>query len=67
MRGLIERDRPKIFFLYEPSYWHRQDLELMDAVNFFKAYGYSVQEVEFRARREVVGEIDKGQVFLATP
>jgi hypothetical protein len=39
----------------------------MDAVNFFKAYGYSVQEVEFRARREVVGEIDKGQVFLATP
>jgi hypothetical protein len=39
----------------------------MDAVNFFKAYGYSVQEVEFRSRREVVGEIDKGQVFLATP
>jgi len=26
-----------------------------------------VQEVEFRSRREVVGEIPKGQVFLATP
>ena len=67
MRGLIERDRPKIFFLYEPSYWHRQDLELMDAVKFFASHGYGVQEVEFRSRREVVGEIPKGQVFLATP
>ena len=67
MRGLIERDRPKIFFLYEPSYWQRQDLELMDAVNFFKGYGYGVQEIEFRSRREVVGEIDTGQVFLAAP
>jgi FkbM family methyltransferase len=67
MRGLIERDRPKIFFLYEPSYWHRQDLELMDAVKFFAGHGYGVQEVEFRSRREVVGEIPKGQVFLATP
>lgn len=67
MRGLIERDRPKIFFLYEPSYWQRQDLELMDAVKFFAGHGYGVQEVEFRSRREVVGEIPKGQVFLATP
>ncbi|MFM8679253.1 MAG: FkbM family methyltransferase [Alphaproteobacteria bacterium] len=67
MRGLIERDRPKIFFLYEPSYWQRQGLELMDAVRFFAGHGYGVQEVEFRARREVVGEIPKGQVFLATP
>jgi len=67
MRGLIERDRPKIFFLYEPSYWHRQNLELMDAVKFFAGHGYGVQEVEFRSRREVVGEIPKGQVFLATP
>ena len=39
MRGLIERDRPKIFFLYEPSYWHRQGLELMDAVKFFADHG----------------------------
>ncbi|MFM8681682.1 MAG: FkbM family methyltransferase [Alphaproteobacteria bacterium] len=67
MRGLIERDRPKIFFLYEPSYWQRQGLELMDAVRFFAGHGYGVQEVEFRSRREVVGEIPKGQVFLATP
>jgi len=67
MRGLIERDRPKIFFLYEPSHWQRQGLELMDAVRFFAGHGYGVQEVEFRARREVVGEIPKGQVFLATP
>ena len=67
MRGLIERDRPKIFFLYEPSYWHRQGLELMDAVKFFADHGYGVQEVEFRSRREVVGEIPMGQVFLATP
>ena len=67
MRELIGRDRPKIFFLYEPSYWHRQDLELMDAVKFFKGFGYTVHEIEFRARREVVGEIPKGQVFLATP
>lgn len=67
MRELIARDRPKIFFLYEPSYWHRQDLELMDAVKFFKGFGYTVHEIEFRARREVVGEIPKGQVFLATP
>lgn len=67
MRGLIERDRPKIFFLYEPSYWHRQDLELMDAVKFFKGFGYTVHAIEFGHRREVVGEIPKGQVFLATP
>ena len=67
MRGLIERDRPKIFFLYEPSYWHRQDLELMDAVKFFRGFGYTVHAIEFGARREVSEEIPKGQVFLATP
>jgi hypothetical protein len=39
----------------------------MDAVKFFAGHGYGVQEVEFRSRREVVGEIPKGQVFLATP
>jgi FkbM family methyltransferase len=67
MKGAIERHRPKIFFLYEPSYWHRQDLELMDAVKFFRALGYTVHAVEFGPRREVTGEIAKGQVFLATP
>jgi FkbM family methyltransferase len=67
MRELIARDRPKIFFLYEPSYWHRQDLELMDAVKFFKGFGYTVHAIEFGPRREVVAEIPKGQVFLATP
>jgi FkbM family methyltransferase len=67
MKGAIERHRPKIFFLYEPSYWHRQDLDLMDAVTFFKGYGYSVHAIEFGPRREVTGEIAKGQVFLATP
>jgi FkbM family methyltransferase len=67
MRELIARDRPKIFFLYEPSYWHRQDLELMDAVKFFKGFGYTVHAIEFGPRREVLAEIPKGQVFLATP
>jgi FkbM family methyltransferase len=67
MKGAIERHRPKIFFLYEPSYWHRQDLELMDAVKFFRALGYTVHAIEFGPRREVTGEIAKGQVFLATP
>jgi FkbM family methyltransferase len=67
MRRTIERHRPKIFFLYEPSYWHRQDLELMDAVKFFGGYGYTVHAVEFDRRREVADEIATGQVFLATP
>jgi FkbM family methyltransferase len=66
-RDTIARLRPKIFFLYEPSYWHRQNLRLMDAVGFFKQYGYTVYAVEFGPRREVTGEIDKGQVFLAAP
>jgi hypothetical protein len=39
----------------------------MDAVRFFKDFGYTVQAIEFGPRREVVGEIPKGQVFLATP
>ena len=66
-RATLERHRPKVFFLYEPSYWHRQNLNLMDAVKFFAGYGYTTYAVEFGPRREVTGEIDKGQVFLATP
>lgn len=66
-RETIQRFRPKIFFLYEPSYWHRQNLKLMDAVAFFKQYGYTTYVVEFGPRREVTEEIPKGQVFLATP
>lgn len=66
-RETIARFRPKIFFLYEPSYWHRQNLKLMDAVAFFKQYGYTTYVVEFGPRREVTEEIAKGQVFLATP
>jgi len=67
MKGAIARFRPKIFFLYEPSYWHRQDVELMDAVRFFRGFGYAVHGVEFGPRREVTADIAKGQVFLATP
>lgn len=66
-RATIERFRPKIFFLYEPAYWRRQNLTLMDAVRFFKQFGYTTETVEFGPRREVTGEIDKGQVFLAVP
>jgi FkbM family methyltransferase len=66
-RETIARLRPKIFFLYEPSYWHRQNLRLMDAVGFFKQYGYTTYAVEFGPRREVTEEIGKGQVFLAAP
>jgi FkbM family methyltransferase len=66
-RATIERYRPKVFFLYEPSYWHRQNLELLDAVKFFGTYGYKVHAIEFGPRREVTAEISKGQVFLATP
>ena len=39
----------------------------MDAVRFFHAFGYTTYAIEFGARREVTGEIDKGQVFLAVP
>lgn len=64
----LRKFRPKVFFLYEPSYWHRQGLKLADAVTFFKGLGYtSVQAVEFGPRREVAAEFDKGQVFLAVP
>lgn len=66
-RNTIATFRPKVFFLYEPSYWHRQNLNLMDAVRFFKDFGYTTYAVEFGPRREVTAEIDKGQVFLATP
>lgn len=66
-RATIAKYRPKIFFLYEPSYWQRQNLVLMDAVGFFKQYRYTTYAIEFGPRREVTGEIDKGQVFLAVP
>ncbi len=66
-RQTLERYRPKVFFLYEPAYWHRQNLELLDAVKFFGGLGYSVHAVEFGPTRVVEDEIDKGQVFLATP
>lgn len=64
----FKRFRPKVFFLYEPSYWARQGLKLLDAKQFFASLGYtSTLAVEFGPRREVTGEIDKGQVFLAVP
>jgi FkbM family methyltransferase len=63
----IKRYRPKIFFLWEPSYWARQSLCLMDAVRFFKELGYATYQVEFGARRPVTEEIAMGQVLLAVP
>jgi FkbM family methyltransferase len=66
-KATIEKYRPKIFFLYEPSYWHRQGLKLMDAVKFFGDYGYKTYAVEFGPHRLVTEEISMGQVFLATP
>ena len=63
----IKRHRPKIFFLWEPSYWARQSLCLMDAVRFFKDLGYATYQVEFGARRPVTEEIPMGQVLLAVP
>lgn len=63
----IERFRPKVLFLYEPVFWRRQGIKLMDGVGFFKGYGYTVYAIEYGPRREVTGEIDKGQVFLAAP
>ncbi|MCZ8311943.1 MAG: FkbM family methyltransferase [Magnetospirillum sp.] len=63
----IKRYRPKIFFLWEPSYWARQSLCLMDAVRFFKELGYAAYQVEFGARRPVTEEIPMGQVLLAVP
>ena len=66
-RATIEKYRPNVFFLYEPAYWHRQGLKLMDAVKFFGNFGYTTHAVEFGPRRAVTGEIDMGQVFLAAP
>jgi FkbM family methyltransferase len=63
----IKRYRPKIFFLWEPSYWARQSLCLMDAVRLFKELGYATYQVEFGARRPVTEEIAMGQVLLAVP
>lgn len=66
-RATIQKYRPKVFFLYEPAYWHRQGLKLLDAKKFFADFGYQTYAVEFGPRREVVEEIDMGQVFLAAP
>ena len=63
----IERFKPNIFFLWEPSYWARQSLCLMDAVRFFKDRGYMTYQIEFGARRPVIDEIAMGQVLLAVP
>jgi FkbM family methyltransferase len=66
-RETIARYRPHVFFLYEPSYWQRQNLNLMDGVRFFGDYGYKTYAVEFGPRREVTEDIPVGQVFHAVP
>ncbi len=63
----IAKFRPKVFFLWEPSYWARQSLCLMDAVRLFADLGYTTYQVEFGARRPVTEEIAMGQVLLAVP
>lgn len=63
----IAKFRPKVFFLWEPSYWARQSLCLMDAVRLFADLGYTTYQVEFGARRPVTAEIAMGQVLLAVP
>ncbi len=63
----IAKYRPAVFFLYEPAYWHRQGLKLMDAVQFFAGHGYTTRAVEFGRPTVVTGEISMGQVFHATP
>ena len=63
----IRKFRPKVFFLWEPSYWARQSLCLMDAVRLFADLGYTTYQVEFGARRPVTEEIAMGQVLLAVP
>lgn len=66
-RATIAKFRPFIFFLYEPAFWARQGRSLPDATKFFAELGYTVYAVEFGPRRVVTGDIDKGQVLLATP
>ncbi len=66
-RNTIGKYRPKVFFLYEPAYWHRQGLTLLDAKKFFAGFGYTTHVVEFGPRREVVADNPMGQVFLAVP
>jgi FkbM family methyltransferase len=66
-RATIAKYRPAVFFLYEPAYWQRQGLGLMDAVRFFGDYGYTTEAIEFGPRRVVTEEIPFGQVFLASP
>lgn len=63
----LSRYRPAVFFLYEPSYWQRQGLALMDAVGFFAGHGYTTYAIEFGQSRPVTAEIPMGQVFLAKP
>jgi FkbM family methyltransferase len=66
-RATIAKFRPKIFFLWEPSYWARKALTLADARAFFASFGYDVHVVEFGPRRIVRGEVALGQVLLAVP
>ncbi len=66
-KATIAKYRPKIFFLYEPSYWHRKGLTVADAQRFFAGFGYEVHIVEFGPRRLVTGEVSLGQVLLAVP
>lgn len=63
----IARFRPKIFFLYEPAYWQRKGLTLIDASRFFRSFGYDTHVVEFGPRRAVTSDNPMGQVFLAVP
>jgi FkbM family methyltransferase len=66
-RATIARFRPKIFFLYEPSYWARKGITLGDAQRFFAGFGYDVHVVEFGPRRVLRDGVPLGQVLLATP
>jgi FkbM family methyltransferase len=69
MRGGAEtlaRFKPKLFFLYEPEYWHRHGVSLADARGFLGRFGYTIYELEFAPERPVTGESDKGQVLYAT-
>lgn len=62
----LARFKPKLFFLYEPEYWHRRGVSLADARAFLGRFGYTIHELEFAPERPVTGEIDKGQVLYAT-
>ena len=66
-RATLARFRPKVFFLYEPSYWARKAVTLADVQRFFAGFGYDVHVVEFGPRRVLRGDVPLGQVLLATP